>query len=221
MNTVCSDSDRPVSLSSSASSASLQDSHSTFGSNGSGLGGCPMPYPHQNGSDISLDLTPVALLDCLGKAPGDSKHGGWSPSPGRAKDRRMKLSHLDRVVLEIVETEQAYVRDLRSIVEVRRKCSSRGLCEWLMRLPAGPPSPSVLCSDQWGGWVPREPPGKAKPEAAPWEPNRSPGSHCAILMTWFPSSQGVVLPPPKNPPSFKNYLQSTSFPQEILYNRGP
>lgn len=117
VNTVCSDSDRPVSLSSSASSASLQDSHSTFGSNGSGLGGCPMPYPHQNGSDISLDLTPVALLDCLGKAPGDSKHGGWSPSPGRAKDRRMKLSHLDRVVLEIVETEQAYVRDLRSIVE--------------------------------------------------------------------------------------------------------
>lgn len=30
-----------------------------------------------------------------------------------------QLSHLERVVLEIVETEQAYVRDLKSIVEVR------------------------------------------------------------------------------------------------------
>ncbi|XP_061453117.1 pleckstrin homology domain-containing family G member 2 isoform X2 [Rhineura floridana] len=117
MNTVCSDSDRPVSLSSSASSASLQDSQSAFGSN-SGLGGCPPPYPHQNGSDISLDLTPVALLDGAGEGQASSKqHYGWSPSPGRAKERRGKLSHLDRVVLEIVETEQSYVRDLRSIVE--------------------------------------------------------------------------------------------------------
>ncbi|XP_077788537.1 pleckstrin homology domain-containing family G member 2 isoform X2 [Podarcis muralis] len=114
VNTVCSDSDRPVSLSSSASSASLPDSQSAFGSSG-GLGGCPPTYPqHQNGSDISLDLTPVALLD----RPGEAQAGpGWSPSPGRARERRMKLSHLDRVVMEIVETEQSYVRDLRSIVE--------------------------------------------------------------------------------------------------------
>ncbi|KAJ6663760.1 hypothetical protein lerEdw1_009839 [Lerista edwardsae] len=114
VDTVCSDSDRPVSLSSSASSASLQDSHSAFGGSGSGLGGGPTAYPHRNGSDISLDLTPVALLDGPGEAP---ELCGWSPSPGRARDRRLKLSHLERVVLEIVETEQAYVRDLRSIVE--------------------------------------------------------------------------------------------------------
>ncbi|XP_044291379.1 pleckstrin homology domain-containing family G member 2 [Varanus komodoensis] len=108
VNTVGSDSDRPVSLSSSASSASLQDGQSAFGSGAGGLGGCPPSYPHQNGSDISLDLTPVALLDS-----GDGEaHRGWS-----AKERRRKPSHLDRVVLEIVETEQAYVRDLRSIVE--------------------------------------------------------------------------------------------------------
>ncbi|KAH0631598.1 hypothetical protein JD844_006003 [Phrynosoma platyrhinos] len=118
VNTVCSDSDRPISLSSSASSASLQDSHSAFGSSG-GLGGCPPSYPHQNGSDISLDLTPVALLDGpSGDISGHPKeHLGWLSCPGRAKERRMKLSHLDRVVMEIVETEQAYVRDLRSIVE--------------------------------------------------------------------------------------------------------
>nr|XP_056701847.1 pleckstrin homology domain-containing family G member 2 [Euleptes europaea] len=116
VNTVCSDSDRPVSLSSSASSASLQDSQSAFGSSG-GLGGCPASYPHQNGSDISLDLTPLTLLDSPGEARRASKPCGWAASPGRGKERRAKLSHLDRVVLEIVETEQAYVRDLRSIVE--------------------------------------------------------------------------------------------------------
>ncbi|KAL8219948.1 UNVERIFIED_CONTAM: hypothetical protein K2H54_036628 [Gekko kuhli] len=115
VNTVCSDSDRPVSLSSSASSASLQDSQSAFGSGG--LGGCPASYPAQNGSDISLDLTPLALLDGPEEARRGSKACGWAASPGRSKERRAKLSHLDRVVLEIVETERAYVRDLRSIVE--------------------------------------------------------------------------------------------------------
>ncbi|XP_034294069.1 pleckstrin homology domain-containing family G member 2 isoform X3 [Pantherophis guttatus] len=117
VNTVCSDSDRPVSLSSSASSASLQDGSSAFGSS-IGLGGCPPPYSQQNGSDISLDLTPVTLLDRLADTAGDGQQCcGWAPGPGRAKERRIKPSHLDRVVLEIVETEQAYVRDLRSIVE--------------------------------------------------------------------------------------------------------
>lgn len=122
VNTVCSDSDRPVSLSSSASSASLQDSQSTFGSSG-GLGGCAVSYPQRNGSDISLDLTPVVLLDGPGEAQGGLQCcSSWSPSPGRARERRLKPSHLDRVVLEIVATEQAYVRDLRSIVEVRERC---------------------------------------------------------------------------------------------------
>ncbi|XP_039366559.1 pleckstrin homology domain-containing family G member 2 isoform X3 [Mauremys reevesii] len=127
VNTVCSDGERPVSLSSSASSASLPDSQSAFGSSGALGGGCPAGYPpdaQQNGSDISLDLTPVALLEGPAEAegsPGGAKRGGggsaWSPGPARARERRVKLSQLDRVVLEIVETEQAYVRDLRSIVE--------------------------------------------------------------------------------------------------------
>ncbi|KAL7980712.1 hypothetical protein Chor_001866 [Crotalus horridus] len=109
VNTVCSDSDHPVSLSSSASSASLQDGSSAFGSSVA-LGACPTgPYSQQNGSDISLDLTPMALLDRLADTPGDGQQCcGWAPGPGRAKERRIKLSHLDRVVLEIVETEQAY-----------------------------------------------------------------------------------------------------------------
>ncbi|XP_074872838.1 pleckstrin homology domain-containing family G member 2 isoform X2 [Carettochelys insculpta] len=125
VNTVCSDGDRPVSLSSSASSASLPDSQSAFGSSGALGGGGPAGYPSDaqpSGSDINLDLTPVALLEGPAEAkwsPGGAKRssGAWSPGPTRTRERRAKLSQLDRVVLEIVETEQAYVRDLRSIVE--------------------------------------------------------------------------------------------------------
>nr|XP_046150666.1 pleckstrin homology domain-containing family G member 3-like isoform X4 [Oncorhynchus gorbuscha]XP_046150668.1 pleckstrin homology domain-containing family G member 3-like isoform X4 [Oncorhynchus gorbuscha]XP_046150669.1 pleckstrin homology domain-containing family G member 3-like isoform X4 [Oncorhynchus gorbuscha] len=104
VNTVCSDSDRTASLSSSASSASLQDVHSSSSSS--------LPYgavpayptsPQRNGSDISLDLTPLSLLPA-----------GVSPATAASPP---KLSRLQRVALEIVETEQAYVRDLKSIVE--------------------------------------------------------------------------------------------------------
>ncbi|KAM3910903.1 pleckstrin homology domain-containing family G member 2 [Leptodactylus fuscus] len=122
VNTVCSDSDRPVSLSSSTSSASLQDSHSSFGSSGT-LGSshyCSPSYPQQNGSDISLDLTPVAQLEIEHKVLSNERAFlgcTWSPILRKARDPKAKLSHVDRVVLEILETEQAYVRDLKSIVE--------------------------------------------------------------------------------------------------------
>ncbi|XP_030073949.1 pleckstrin homology domain-containing family G member 2 isoform X2 [Microcaecilia unicolor] len=128
VNTVCSDSDRPVSLSSSASSASLQDSQSSFGSSGA-LGSSShygSSYPQQNGSDISLDLTPVTQLDgqceaersyVMRRFQADSRGPPWSPVLSKCRDPKIKLSHLDRVMLEIVETEQTYVRDLKSIVE--------------------------------------------------------------------------------------------------------
>uniref|UniRef100_H3D0T0 DH domain-containing protein n=1 Tax=Tetraodon nigroviridis TaxID=99883 RepID=H3D0T0_TETNG len=45
---------------------------------------------------------------------------GATPSGGHASAAPRQLSRLERVVLEIVETEQAYVRDLKSIVEVRK-----------------------------------------------------------------------------------------------------
>lgn len=64
------------------------------------------PGPQRNGSDISLDLTPLSLLT------------GASPHPASTTPLP-KLTRLERVALEIVETEQAYVRDLKSIVEVR------------------------------------------------------------------------------------------------------
>lgn len=51
--------------------------------------------------------------------------GEGHPKDGHAANEQAavatprQLSRLERVVLEIVETEQAYVRDLKSIVEVR------------------------------------------------------------------------------------------------------
>nr|XP_023667932.1 pleckstrin homology domain-containing family G member 2 isoform X3 [Paramormyrops kingsleyae] len=108
VNTVCSDSDRAASLSSSASSASLQDGQSSSSSS-LPYGATPSyPQSQRNDCDINLDLTPYfQLLDDRGQGTG--RNVPCSPAP--------KLSHLERVMLEIVETEQAYVRDLKSIVE--------------------------------------------------------------------------------------------------------
>ncbi|XP_063762559.1 pleckstrin homology domain-containing family G member 2-like isoform X2 [Eleginops maclovinus] len=139
VNTVCSDG--PASLSSSASSVSLQDtSHSSSSSSSSSS----LPYgavptynstsstPKRNGSDISLDLTPLVTPHVGGGgapaggggACGAQVPDGAPPPNGPALLEAVPvvapprtLSRLDRVVLEIVETEQAYVRDLKSIVE--------------------------------------------------------------------------------------------------------
>ncbi|XP_038548492.1 pleckstrin homology domain-containing family G member 3 [Micropterus salmoides] len=145
VNTVCSDGERPasLSLSSSASSVSLQDtSHSSSSSSSSSS----LPYgavptynasssssstPKRNGSDISLDLTPlvtphggVVAGGGGGVSVASATGGGHPPSGDVANPAAVaavatprQLSRLERVVLEIVETEQAYVRDLKSIVE--------------------------------------------------------------------------------------------------------
>lgn len=145
VNTVCSDSERPASLSSSASSVSLQDaSHSSSSSSSSSSS---LPYgavpaynassssstmPKRNGSDISLDLTPLVTPHGGGGVGGVSVAkvtGEGHPANGPVANQvataavatPRQLSRLERVVMEIVETEQAYVRDLKSIVEVRTK----------------------------------------------------------------------------------------------------
>ena len=74
--------------------------------------------PQRNGSDISLDLTP--LVAPQGGACAAMATSGATPADGHASTPPRRLSRLERVVLEIVETEQAYVRDLKSIVEVMK-----------------------------------------------------------------------------------------------------
>ncbi|XP_072248681.1 pleckstrin homology domain-containing family G member 3 [Leuresthes tenuis] len=145
VNTVCSDGERPssLSLSSSTSSVSLQDaSHSSSSSSSSSSS---LPYgavptynassssstPKRNGSDISLDLTPLVTPQGGGVPGGGGGVGAAkatvrshapnghaaNPVAATAGATPRQLSRLERVVLEIVETEQAYVRDLKSIVE--------------------------------------------------------------------------------------------------------
>ncbi|XP_014826115.1 PREDICTED: putative protein TPRXL isoform X2 [Poecilia mexicana] len=141
VNTVCSDGERPVSLSlsSSTSSVSLQDASSSSSSSSSSLPYGAVPAynassstPKRNGSDISLDLTPlvtpptgaavpvgggVSKMAAAGHAHNEHTANPVAALPAGAAPRQ--LSRLDRVILEIVETEQTYVRDLKSIVEVR------------------------------------------------------------------------------------------------------
>nr|XP_057935580.1 pleckstrin homology domain-containing family G member 3 isoform X2 [Doryrhamphus excisus] len=138
VNTVCSDCERPasLSLSSSTSSVSLQDaSHSSSSSSSSSLPYGAVPAytpslsssstPKRNGSDISLDLTPLVTPHdaggggCVAKVSGGHDPAGHlaNPVPAASEPPPRQLSRLERVVMEIVETEQAYVRDLKSIVE--------------------------------------------------------------------------------------------------------
>ncbi|XP_038163900.1 mucin-17 isoform X3 [Cyprinodon tularosa] len=144
VNTFCSDNERPVSLSSSTSSVSLQDaSHSSSSSSSSSslpygavpaynasLSSSTSSTPKRNGSDISLDLTPLVTLHTVAPPTGGGgvpKMTATSPAPNGhitnpvaamlAGAIPRQLSRLERVILEIVETEQTYVRDLKSIVE--------------------------------------------------------------------------------------------------------
>ncbi|TDH15413.1 hypothetical protein EPR50_G00031260 [Perca flavescens] len=149
VNTVCSDGERPasLSLSSSASSVSLQDTSNSSSSSSSSsslpygavptYSACSSCTPKRNGSDISLDLTPLVSPHaggvpagggggvCVAKATGGGNPNGHVANPvaaaaavaGAVVVAPRQFSRLERVVLEIVETEQAYVRDLKSIVE--------------------------------------------------------------------------------------------------------
>lgn len=73
--------------------------------------------------DITQMPADVASLKAglLHNANNNASSGTWrglkSPSLASAVSQS-KLSYLERVVLEIVESERMYVRDLRSIVEV-------------------------------------------------------------------------------------------------------
>uniref|UniRef100_A0A665XA05 Pleckstrin homology and RhoGEF domain containing G3 n=1 Tax=Echeneis naucrates TaxID=173247 RepID=A0A665XA05_ECHNA len=82
-------------------------------------------------SNLSSDRRPVSLIPTL--SSGSRSYGDDSPAPVPAsaqtpppdinldlrpvEEREGGLTYLDRVVMEIIETERMYVRDLRMIVE--------------------------------------------------------------------------------------------------------
>ncbi|XP_054652267.1 pleckstrin homology domain-containing family G member 3 isoform X2 [Dunckerocampus dactyliophorus] len=137
---------RPVSLVSTLSSGSSRDSHSLFGSTMTLPSSSTPPIPSEEDIDLELSPTESTIEQTRNQSPGLAGSSGlWQPhlignqwnnnatSNRKARAEILhttaspvvmdtmapnpKLTYMDRVVMEIIETERMYVRDLRSIVE--------------------------------------------------------------------------------------------------------
>ncbi|KAM4633678.1 pleckstrin homology domain-containing family G member 1 isoform 2-T2 [Polymixia lowei] len=137
--------ERPISYSSTSSSASSRDSHCSLGSR-STLGPAPHCHPATSDRDsgaIRLELVPARQLGCgdeeernntgtgrqgsaqtpTGRSEPElsPEDGGERMGPGQGQGPR---TYVDRVVQEILDTERTYVQDLRSIVQDYLECIS-------------------------------------------------------------------------------------------------
>nr|XP_057912243.1 pleckstrin homology domain-containing family G member 1 isoform X1 [Doryrhamphus excisus] len=134
--------ERPVSYSSTSSSASSRDSHCSLGSR-STLVHTPHCNPvtsDQDSGAIRLELVPAQQLGCREEDRRDDGRMETGRQPGRKGTEQTATDHsepelgldrggerigevqgpktyVDRVVQEILDTERTYVQDLRSIVE--------------------------------------------------------------------------------------------------------
>ncbi|XP_047429660.1 pleckstrin homology domain-containing family G member 1 isoform X2 [Mugil cephalus] len=139
--------ERPISYSSTSSSASSRDSHCSLGSR-STLVATPHCNPAASDRDsgaIRLELVPARQLgeeDDRNDKGTDTGRGQWrqgsmqtatehsepellSPEGGeRTGQVQGPRTYVDRVVQEIMDTERTYVQDLRSIVEDYLECIS-------------------------------------------------------------------------------------------------
>ncbi|XP_037605929.1 pleckstrin homology domain-containing family G member 1 isoform X1 [Sebastes umbrosus] len=136
--------ERPISYSSTSSSASSRDSHCSLGSRSTLV---PAPHCNPATSDrdsgaIRLELVPARQLGC--REEDDRNDGGVDtgrqgsgqtltehsePEAGPDGGERIgqvqgPRTYVDRVVQEILDTERTYVQDLRSIVEDYLECIS-------------------------------------------------------------------------------------------------
>ncbi|KAK5916599.1 hypothetical protein CgunFtcFv8_011566 [Champsocephalus gunnari] len=139
--------DRPVSLVSTLSSGSSRDSRSTFGSTVALPSSTTPPIQSEEDIDLELSPADSTgerspTLSCSRgrwqerleprvishqwnnnnatsnrKASDKVPHIHHSPVVTHAMAPNPKLTYVDRVVMEIIETERMYVQDLRSIVE--------------------------------------------------------------------------------------------------------
>uniref|UniRef100_A0A8D0ECT7 Pleckstrin homology and RhoGEF domain containing G1 n=2 Tax=Salvator merianae TaxID=96440 RepID=A0A8D0ECT7_SALMN len=142
-----SDSDRPVSFSSTSSSASSRDSHCSFGSRTTLVSNSHLGLFSQDkeAGAIKLELSPAQRLsskelrknNLLKEQSPDGSLGRRSGVPRKAEAKENskncvmsliteptspKLLYVDRVVQEILETERTYVQDLKSIVKDYLDC---------------------------------------------------------------------------------------------------
>ncbi|NWU78836.1 PKHG1 protein, partial [Onychorhynchus coronatus] len=141
-----SDSDRPVSFSSTSSSASSRDSHCSFGSRMTLVSNSHLGLFNQDKETgaIKLELVPARRFSsnktCKSTAEQEDPEERLEKRPsmprkveprGASKNCAMslvteptspKLLYVDRVVQEILETERMYVQDLKSIVKDYLDC---------------------------------------------------------------------------------------------------
>ncbi|XP_038134582.1 pleckstrin homology domain-containing family G member 1 isoform X1 [Cyprinodon tularosa] len=130
--------DRPISYSSTSSSASSRDSHCSLGSR-STLVASPQCNPITSDRDsgaIRLELVPARQLGCEDEDEANSGEGRRQTAvehlqPKLSAEVGEKINpmqgpktYVDRVVQEILDTERTYVQDLRSIVEDYLECIS-------------------------------------------------------------------------------------------------
>ncbi|KAF7230666.1 pleckstrin homology domain-containing family G member 1 isoform X1 [Nothobranchius furzeri] len=117
--------DRPISYSSTSSSASSRDSHCSLGSR-STLVSAPVTLDRDSGA-IRLELVPARQLGC--EEEDERKTGKEHSETEQSLDGEERTSqgprtYVDRVVQEILDTERTYVQDLHSIVEDYMECIS-------------------------------------------------------------------------------------------------
>ncbi|NWY98457.1 PKHG1 protein, partial [Loxia curvirostra] len=142
-----SDSDRPVSFSSTSSSASSRDSHCSFGSRMTLVSNSHLGLFNQDKETgaIKLELVPARRFSSSktrrnSAVEQEDPEGSLEKRPsvprkaepkGASKNCAMslvteptspKLLYVDRVVQEILETERMYVQDLKSIVKDYLDC---------------------------------------------------------------------------------------------------
>uniref|UniRef100_A0A668APW6 Pleckstrin homology and RhoGEF domain containing G1 n=1 Tax=Myripristis murdjan TaxID=586833 RepID=A0A668APW6_9TELE len=138
--------ERPISYSSTSSSASSRDSHCSLGSRSTLVptSHCNPAASDRDSGAIRLELVPARQLGCgeeeerhdggtdtgstprrqgSGQTPTDQSEPELSPDggPGQVQGPR---TYVDRVVQEILDTERTYVQDLRSIVQDYLECIS-------------------------------------------------------------------------------------------------
>ncbi|XP_062980620.1 pleckstrin homology domain-containing family G member 1 [Elgaria multicarinata webbii] len=142
-----SDSDRPVSFSSTSSSASSRDSHCSFGSRTTLVSNSHLGLFNQDkeAGAIKLELSPAQRFsnkelrknNPIKEQASDGSIGRRPNMPWKAESKESskncvtsliteptspKLLYVDRVVQEILETERTYVQDLKSIVKDYLDC---------------------------------------------------------------------------------------------------
>ncbi|XP_034721943.1 pleckstrin homology domain-containing family G member 3-like, partial [Etheostoma cragini] len=118
---------RPLSLVSTLSSGSWSSREDTIPppdpvpspeGEGSDSKGRSLGLEHKNNNNNNTDASETAATW------GQNRALSRRQQPAVAMAPSAQLTYLDRVVMEIIETERMYVRDLRMIVEVRHTSSS-------------------------------------------------------------------------------------------------